>query len=353
MPITTGSVVAPSCSVDLTSFNGLSIIAVMFSVLSALFGVYVVLFIFAVWSTYRRLGPAYRTLRIITIVLFIDLVIHYVCRSITMAQSRAITHAADEERMVTILYLTCTFAGFVSDGLLAWRFYIVYGRKRWAKYIPATPYDSLVLLKRTLIPCLVLGFSGDFQHFTFYHSTWLYTIAFKIDSLKINLAWGWFTFTINTVLSGAIIGKIIHVSRDTNKYNSGAGPAYIGGRYNTALAAVVESALITWIGLLLYLIAALAPTGRITVSGIIHYIFFHTHRFFGISQCLITTRLGLAKDALGRDSRIVAEMVLGADNQESTKGVVITVSRDTETDAEKGNATWTRQKSQTSLTKVS
>lgn len=49
---------------------------------------------------------------------FIDLVIHYVCRSITMAQSRAITHAADEDRMVTIpIVFIGGYVSFLSGSL--------------------------------------------------------------------------------------------------------------------------------------------------------------------------------------------------------------------------------------------
>jgi hypothetical protein len=40
------------------------------------------------------------------------------------------------------------------------------------------------------------------------------------------------------------------------------------GRYNNALRAVIESALVTWIGILIYEITSLAPKGHITVCTI-------------------------------------------------------------------------------------
>lgn len=44
------------------------------------------------------------------------------------------------------------------------------------------------------------------------------------------------------------------------------GAIYIYQGYLTALEAIVESALVTWVGLLLYEIATFAPTGGITVG---------------------------------------------------------------------------------------
>jgi hypothetical protein len=38
-------------------------------------------------------------------------------------------------------------------------------------------------------------------------------------------------------------------------------------KYATALRAVVESALVTWIGILLFEIASLAPSGHVTVGS--------------------------------------------------------------------------------------
>ncbi|KAI0818939.1 hypothetical protein BC629DRAFT_687834 [Irpex lacteus] len=323
----------PSFPVSSMSFNNLSVIGVVFSALSALFGAYVILFGLAIWSTYRRSGTAYRRLRIITIVLFVNLLIHYICRGITFGKARLAQQPEDEARMVMIPIvfigaITCTFAGFLSDSLVAWRFYVVYGKKKWALYLPAT----------AIVVNALLGFSGDFQHLSFYHSTWLYTVMFKLYAFKINAAWGWFTFGINTVLSGAIIGKIIYISRSTSKQN--AAKPYSGSRYNTALAAVTESAFVTWIGLLLYEIASLAPTGHITSAWNVGYVMICIIPiFFGISQCLIVARLGLANDVFDRQSKYVIGVPLGGETQHGTNEIAITVSRETVVDVEKGTLT--------------
>lgn len=98
----------------------------------------------------------------------------------------------------------------------------------------------------------------------------------------MDVAWCWFTFAINTALTGAISGKIMYdaivfpgtlflltnlasyISQTANKDT--VTRLYGGGHHNTALLAVVESALVTWIGLLMYGIASIAPTGGVTVS---------------------------------------------------------------------------------------
>ncbi|KAI0086342.1 hypothetical protein BDY19DRAFT_995948 [Irpex rosettiformis] len=320
-------------SVSFLSFNNLSVIAVVFSALSALFGAYVILFVLAVWSTYSRTGTSYRRLRIVTIVLFINLLTHYICRGITFGRARLVNPPAGDLRMVDIPIvfigsITCTFAGFLSDGLVAWRFYVVYGRKRWAMYLPAT----------AVIVNALLGFSGDFQHLEFYRSTQTYTETFKLHAFKINAAWGWFMFGINTVLSGAIIGRIIYISKSTDKHNAAC--SYGGKRYNTALAAVTESALVTWVGLLLYEIAAIAPTGHITSVWNVGYVMVCIiPMFFGISQCLITARLGIVNDGFdlresNRDHAVA--MSFGADSGRAAREITITVSRETVIDAEKG-----------------
>jgi hypothetical protein len=33
---------------------------------------------------------------------------------------------------------TCSVQGLLSDGTLAWRFYVVFQKKKWALYLPAT-----------------------------------------------------------------------------------------------------------------------------------------------------------------------------------------------------------------------
>lgn len=57
------------------------------------------------------------------------------------------------------------------------------------------------------------------------------------------------------------------ISRTSNKAN--AAPLRQTG-YGVAVEAIVESALVTWVGILLYEISSFAPTGNVTVGP--HYV---------------------------------------------------------------------------------
>ncbi|KAI0763678.1 hypothetical protein BC629DRAFT_971410 [Irpex lacteus] len=219
---------------------------------------------------------------------------------------------------------TSTLAGLISDGLLAWRFYVVFGRQRWAFWAP-----TVAIIVNTL-----LGLSGDFELLGYYHNPQRYTTFFQLDTFKINAAWGWFTFSINTALSGGIIGRIIYISQNATR-NSAARP-YSSGYYATAVAAIIESALITWVGLLLYGIASLAPTGAITTAWNIGFVMVCIIPiFFGISQCLITARLGFANEQETRESK---HAILGLPSSQNSKGsaeeMAISVRKETVDDSE-------------------
>ncbi|KAI0771376.1 hypothetical protein BC629DRAFT_1595617 [Irpex lacteus] len=242
---------------DATAFQNVGTLGVVFSALSALFGVYVVIFSLAVWLTFRRAGALYRNLRIVSIGLFTVLLAHYICRGIIFSQSRIINPPQDMLRLSTIplsfiAAVTSTLAGLISDGLLAWRFYVVYGRHPWALWIPM----SMIILNTCL------GLAANFQILAFYSNEQKYLHFYQLSVLKVDVAWCWFTFAINTALTGAISGKIIYISQTANKDT--VTRLYGGGHHNTALLAVVESALVTWIGLLMYGIASIAPTGGVT-----------------------------------------------------------------------------------------
>lgn len=59
----------------------------------------------------------------------------------------------------------------------------------------------------------------------------------------------------------------IRVSRDSRSSRVAPGSVLSRfGRYAVVVEAIAESALVTWIGLVLYGIGSLAPQGRITVS---------------------------------------------------------------------------------------
>ncbi|KAI0690064.1 hypothetical protein BC835DRAFT_1366385 [Cytidiella melzeri] len=158
--------------------------------------------------------------------------------------------------LIFITALTTTVAGFISDGLLAWRFYVIYGRKRWALYGPLV----------ALVVNALLGLSGDCLYLseTSSESTTSFSDHMSLTGFTINAAWGWYTFAINTALTGGIIGRILHASHNARR--NGAVKLCDANSHNTAIALIVESGLVTWIGLLLYEIATFAPTGGITVS---------------------------------------------------------------------------------------
>ncbi|GJE90844.1 hypothetical protein PsYK624_069880 [Phanerochaete sordida] len=269
-----------------TPFENLSTMAVVFCTLSALFGVYFVLVAIAVWATYRRVGKAWNRLRAITVVLFLVLCAHYSARALTFARARIENPPADEEAAWTVPLvflgaLTSTLAACISDGLLAWRFYVIYGRTKLAMYLPALMVTITALL----------GLSGDFQQFTIYKSVDLYNNRFAMLTYDVNAAWGWCTFSVNTILTASIIGRIVWLARGANAHHAGG----TGHRqYNVIVEAIVESALVTWFGLLFYEIASFAPTGHITTAFNIGYVMVCiTPVYFGISQCLITARLAL------------------------------------------------------------
>lgn len=271
--------------------------AVVFSILSVLFGVYLGLFLLAMWSTYRRASSfTQRILRVITIALFCVSCTHFIARALVFARARRITPLTDEEVRWTVPLIfvgstTSTISATLSDGLVAWRCYVLYGRSRLIMYISsaAIAIDAL------------LGLSGDFQQFSAYHSVDFYNDHIHMIALDVKAAWGWSTFAINTVLTASIAIKIVSISR------MGPDSPNVPSVYSTAFEAIIESALITWIGLLLYEITSFAPTGHITTKLDIGYIMVCiTPVFFGISQCLITARLGFSTGALDKTVTSVA-----------------------------------------------
>ncbi|KAI0089389.1 hypothetical protein BDY19DRAFT_942180 [Irpex rosettiformis] len=256
------------------SFHILSVTAVVFCSLSALFGAYLVLFILAIWATYRRKDvPAQKRLRIVTIVLFLTLL---------FGRSRLMVPPSDEQSLVDVPLLFAAAYCFISDGLLAWRFYHVFERRRWALYIPVTAIS---------ITC----YYNHLEPFAF----------------KMNVAWGWATFAINTIMTLAIMAKILLVCLTSPQPMMGQNRIH----YGIILEAISESALATWVGLILLEIASLAPTkGHIT----------------GISQCLITTRLGFAGgDSRSKVSTAQLSTFIADNSYKSRSRTARTVSRDT------------------------
>jgi hypothetical protein len=139
----------------------------------------------------------------------------------------------------------------------------------------------------------VLGFSGDIQ-FLLSHGD-LMTNHFVHVALKITVAWGYCMLVINAVLTGGIAGKIMCVSlatvspldllyfvslrhlyktltvfhrrlvaRNATSTSSLSGSLRVS--YKVVVEAIIESALINLVGILLYEIATVAPTGKVEVN---------------------------------------------------------------------------------------
>ncbi|KAN0134269.1 hypothetical protein V8E53_007767 [Lactarius tabidus] len=294
------------------ALQSLEITAITLASLSGLFGVYLVLFVLAVWSTYlrpRRI-PSSKRLRWVTILLFVVLLAHFITRCLEFSRAR-LQIDTDRELLrwsIPLTFLgniTTTFAALFSDGTLAWRFYIIFERKRWALYLPAT----------AVVANALLCWAADFQHLAIYVNREYYENTLLPITLNITVAWGWFIFVNNTLMTGGILYKImldnfcIYV-RTPNFYYS-RWPSYAvrslrhegvlvlvcSRRYDNALRAVIEPALVTWIGILIYEITSLAPKGHITTDLDVGYIMMQILPiFFGISQCLITARVGLLRE---------------------------------------------------------
>ncbi|OBZ79568.1 hypothetical protein A0H81_00264 [Grifola frondosa] len=109
----------------------------------------------------------------------------------------------------------------------------------------------------------MLCWSADAQHLTIYFNRYFYENTLLDVTLKITVAWGWFMFTINTLLTGGIVTKILYQARTMRRTDVSS---FVGPTYGMVLHAVIESAMVTWIGLLVYEISSLAPTGHITTE---------------------------------------------------------------------------------------
>ncbi|KAH9035054.1 hypothetical protein EDB84DRAFT_43871 [Lactarius hengduanensis] len=280
------------------TFQTLQITAIALASLSGLFGVYFVLFILAVWSTYRQDTPSSKRLRWVTIILFLVLLIHFITRSLEFARARLQIDTDEEllEWIVPLRFLgnvTATFAALFSDGTLAWRFYIVFGRKKWALYLPAVAVGTNALL------C----WSADFQHLGVYASKDFYLNTLLPVTFDIAVAWGWFIFVNNTMMTGGILYKIVWANRVMGGLHKDGLRISTTRKYNTAIRAMIESAIVTWIGILILEITSLAPAGHVTTALDAGYVMLDVVPiFFGISQSLITARLGLTREMGNSDT---------------------------------------------------
>ncbi|KAH8992509.1 hypothetical protein EDB92DRAFT_1858249 [Lactarius akahatsu] len=230
-------------------------------------GVYFVLFVLAVWSTYRRGSLLLKRLRWVTILLFIVLLAHFITRALEFSRAR-LHNDSDRELLrwsipLTVVgNVTTTSAALLSDGTLAWRFYIIFGKEKWALYLPTT----------AVVMNALLCWSADAQHLAIYFNRDFYENTLLPVTLDITVAWGWFVFLINTLLTGGILYKLIWATRARRGLRNDGLLLLSSPRYDNALRAVIESALVTWIGILIYEITSLAPMGYITTDLNVGYV---------------------------------------------------------------------------------
>ncbi|KAH9044379.1 hypothetical protein EDB85DRAFT_2137904 [Lactarius pseudohatsudake] len=246
----------------------LQIAAITLASLSGLFGVYFILFVLAVWSTYRRGSSSSKRQRWVTILLFIVLLAHFITRALEFSRAR-LQNDSDRELLrwsipLTIVgNVTTTSAALLSDGTLAWRFYIIFGKEKWALYLPTT----------AVVMNALLCWSADAQHLAIYFNRDFYEKTLLPVTLDITVAWGWFIFLTNTLLTGGILYKLIWVTRTRRRGLRNDGLWLLPSQKNgNALRAVIESALVTWIGILIYEITSLAPMGYITTDLNVGYV---------------------------------------------------------------------------------
>ncbi|TFL01386.1 hypothetical protein BDV98DRAFT_507867 [Pterulicium gracile] len=264
---------------DDSHLQALELNAVVLACLSGLFGVYIILFILALWSIFGRKGTAHRRLRVITVAMFLVLLCHFISKALQFYRAGQRNPPEDERHRWTtplslVSNMTTTFSGLISDGLLAWRFYIIYERKKWALYVP------LIIVTLNTLMC---GSADAFHLAIYFRTTEYFETALLPAVILAGVVWGWIMFALNTVLTSMILLRIVYMYKETGSE-----------LYASIVHAVVESAMVTWFGLLMYeVLSLLSLRSRGNDEVDLGYIGISLLPvFFGISQAMITVRLG-------------------------------------------------------------
>jgi hypothetical protein len=115
--------------------------------------------------------------------------------------------------------------GLLSDGLLAWRCYVLWGSRRWLKWAltfmvcaDACALHIALFTTSPLTLILVLGLSSNFAYGHYLNLLFQRKGEDQLRPLEclataLLLAWVWVFFAINTVMTTSIIGKIAYVAR--------------------------------------------------------------------------------------------------------------------------------------------
>lgn len=271
-----------------TPFTFLSITAVLSSATCGLYGVYLVLFPLAVWGTYRQKAhvEAAAILRILTIIMFVDLMIHFIGQALEFGGARNIDTVDDQMRWslpyIIIEGLTTAVAGLISDSLLVWRSWVLCGKKPWLLYLwtSVTAASFCLAVAATLLPLAI------------FHDTPFCVVKYRGLSVVLMAAWGFIMLTMQTVLTGCILFRVaVCTLRRPGVSNS---PRSLQ-MYTVLLSALVESCVVTWVGLFTYELASFVPKGYITPDLDVGFVMRRLLPiFFGLSQCLVTVHVGFA-----------------------------------------------------------
>ena len=109
-----------------------------------------------------------------------------------------------------------SFQGLLSDATLAWRFYVVFNKAKWALYLPAAwvVFNTCGSLGRTPVSWLtcfnvVLCWSADPLPLVAYSRPEYYENTLLPITLDIAVAWGWSMFVLNSLMTSGIIYRIM------------------------------------------------------------------------------------------------------------------------------------------------
>jgi hypothetical protein len=206
--------------------------------LTALYGIYLVLFVLAIWSTYLRATPVSVPMRASVLAFFCMLLIHIALQfsiwTIAVNHSDGDAISGGYKAMTIIVNLITCLCGFLAEAQLAWRTFVVWGRKLW--------------MKMALLAVVGLGTTiGIFANIAFA----------RFSSIPVTYQllcfWGWWTFLTNSVLSGAVTVRIFkNIAARRNKPNAVGGTTAVPRLRVTIFRAMIESSFFAWVGVAAY-----------------------------------------------------------------------------------------------------
>jgi hypothetical protein len=182
--------------------------------------------------------------------------------------------------------------GLISDSLLAWRCFVLFGKRPWMKWLLtvmiAFDFGERLSYKTMCLADSELAGIGSLSNIALQgelrvhsnrdeneplsHEAWLTAQHNDILNPQLIDVWAWVFFALNTTMTMSIIYKILCVgiclpfilpngvvvcssSRNRARVLT-AGLRQDYHIYNTAMRAIIESSLVAWVGLVTYAIAS-------------------------------------------------------------------------------------------------